>query len=208
MCGVSTDGTLMSRVIEVDDDLQATLAVIRVLDDLHVPYVIGGSLASSTHGIARSTRDADLMADLRGHHVAPFIAVLQREFYVSEEAVREAIVHRRSFNLIHLQSGFKVDMFVKPESAFAQSQFDRRKPQSVFADPTPQVFVLSPEDILLNKLVWYKEGGGVSDRQWNDILGVLKVQGKRLDLVYLKHWAAELGVTELLERVLHDGLQK
>ena len=87
----------MSRVIEVDDDLQATLAVIRILDDLRIPYVIGGSLASSTHGIARSTRDADLMADLRGHHVAPFIAALQRDFYVSDEAVREAIARHRSF---------------------------------------------------------------------------------------------------------------
>ncbi len=197
-------GTLMLRVIEVDEDSQATLAVIETLGRLQIPYVIGGSLASSTHGIARTTRDADIMADMSEQHVQPFVQALGGAFYLSEDAMREAIARRSSFNLIHLTSGFKVDIFIKPRTAFAQSQLERRNTQSVFPEPAPLLYVLSPEDILLNKLVWSKQGGGISDRQWNDVLGVLKVQGSRLDLSYLKQWAAALGITDLLERAFID----
>lgn len=198
----------MLRVIEVDEDSQATLAVIETLDCLQIPYVIGGSLASSTHGIARTTRDADIMADMSEQHVQPLVQALGGAFYLSEDAMREAIARRSSFNLIHLASGFKIDIFIKPRTAFAQLQLERRNTQAVFPEPAPLLYVLSPEDILLNKLVWYKLGGGVSDRQWDDVLGVLKVQGSRLDLSYLKRWAKELNVDDLLERALTEIGQK
>lgn len=184
------------------DPITVTLLVTKELELLGVPYLIGGSLASAVHGVYRATADADLVADLRPEHAAPLARALAGAFYVDEESIAEAIRRRRSFNLIHLDTMFKVDIFVSRARPFDRSQLERRVPQIVGTDPDQVGYFASAEDIVLAKLEWYRMGGEVSERQWRDILGVLKVQGERLDLAYLHHWAGELHVADLLERAL------
>ena len=190
----------------LSEPVAVTLLVIEALEELDVPYLIGGSLASAVHGVARATVDTDLVADLHSQHAAPLAQALGDAFYVDVEAIQDAIRRRSSFNVIHLETMFKVDIFVCKRRPFDQAQFERRRAQVIAIDPERTAYVASPEDTVLTKLEWYRMGHEVSDRQWRDVLGVLRVQGERLDLAYLRRWGAALGVTELLEQALaHTG---
>jgi hypothetical protein len=187
------------------DPLTVTLLVVDALETLGVSYLIGGSLASAIHGVLRATLDADLVADLRLEHAEPLARTLGDAFYVDTEAIREAIHHQSSFNVIHLETMFKVDVFVLKGRPFDQTQFERRIAQVVTTEPERTAYVASAEDTILTKLEWYRLGGEVSERQWNDVIGVLKVQRDRLDYGYLRRWAVEIGVGNLLERVLVEA---
>lgn len=188
------------------EPLEVILQVIDVLDDLDVPYWIGGSLAVAVHGVARSTLDADLVADLKVKHVEPFAGALEDIFYLDIEMIKDAIMRRSSFNIIHRVTMFKVDVFVLKDRDFDQSQLLRREKQIVTMEPDRMAHVCTPEDLVLVKLERYRMGGEVSDRQWLDILGVLKAQSGKLDREYLREWAVELGVSDLLDRAFVEAL--
>ena len=184
--------------------LQVTLLVTNLLDELGVPYVIGGSMASIIHGMLRTTMDVDIVANIQPEQVASFITSLQDAFYVDEQMIRQAIQRRSSFNLIHLSTMFKVDIFIPKGRPFDQQQLNRRIAESVGPDSDEQIWVLSAEDVILAKLEWFRLGGEISERQWRDILGVVKTQQPTLDIDYLKQWAQSLGVTDLMERALKE----
>ncbi len=183
-----------------------TLLVTHTLEQLGIPYAVGGSLASSLHGVMRSTLDVDIVADMKLEHIPPLVAALSKEFYADDEMMRDAIERHSSFNLIHYETAFKVDIFIRKTRAFDQMQLERRRISVIATDPEQSVYVVSPEDIILAKLEWYRLGGEVSDRQWRDVLGVLKTRAGDLDLAYLRQWAGELKVSDLLERVLSDAV--
>jgi hypothetical protein len=184
---------------------QVTRRVVAALDVAGVRYFLGGSVASALYGEARSTRDIDFVAAMMPHHVEPFLAALGNAFYADATAIGAAVVARRSFNVIHLDTMVKADIFISKADAFGRSQFTRRRARQLSQGDPAAIYVASAEDTLLAKLQWYRDGGGVSDRQWNDVLGVLKVQGATLDRAYLEEWARQLGLTDLLRRALEDA---
>ena len=188
------------------EQIAVTTIVADALEALGVLYAIGGSFASALHGVMRATMDADLVADMRQEHVAPFVQALGEAFYADAEMMREAIGQHKSFNLIHLDTTFKVDVFVARPRDFDRAQLARRQLHLLAEDPERRAYVASAEDTVLAKLEWYWLGGQASDRQWRDALGVLKVQGQRLDLAYMRHMAAGLGVQDLLERALEESV--
>lgn len=184
------------------DPIEVTMIVVNALDALDVRYVIGGSLASAVHGVVRATMDADLVADLQMKHAEPLVHTLGNAFYADEMMIHDAIQQHASFNLIHLETMFKVDVFVAKPRSFDRAQLSRRKLHMLSEASNARAYVTSAEDIILSKLEWYQMGDFISDRQWQDVLGVLKVQGDRLDLDYLHRMAAILDVTNLLTRAL------
>lgn len=187
------------------ESVSVLMLVVEVFERLYIPYLVGGSMASAVYGVARSTLDADIVADIRQEQVGALVTALGEAFYADDEMIRGAIQNRSSFNLIHLKTMFKVDVFIRKERPFDRIQFKRRIEQVLVADPEQKAFMSSAEDIILAKLEWYRSGGEVSDRQWRDILGVLKVQTGRLDLDYLREWAVELKVIDLLQRALKES---
>lgn len=187
------------------DPLRVALAAARILEGLGVPYVTAGSFASSVHGEPRSTDDVDLVVDLRPAHAARLAAALRREWYVSEEAVREAIALGTSFNAIHLATGVKVDVFVVGKDRFDAHRVASGTAVPVAAEPGAVLRVDTAEHTVLRKLEWFRRGGESSDRQWRDIVGVLRTQGARLDRKELANWAEPLGVTDLLAQALAEA---
>ncbi len=184
--------------------LQATRQVADVLEKLGVRYVVCGSLASSAHGMVRTTMDADLIADLRQEHVVRLVDFLKDTFYIDDEMIRSSITHRRSFNIIHLESMFKVDIFIPAQREFDQNQLSRRQETKVGFEKV-SLFILSPEDVVLAKLEWYRLGGEVSDQQWRDILGVLIIKQDQLDHLYMQQMADQMNTADLLERALDEA---
>ncbi len=184
------------------EGLRVAFLVLEVLDRLGVPYHIGGSYASAVHGIPRQTQDVDLVVDLRKDLVRDLVQALAGEFYVDDDAVARAVKERGSCNLVHLTTGIKINLFVKGSTAFDMAEFDRRVTVRLGEETPREVFVKSAEDTLLRKLLWYRLGGEASDRQWEDVGGILSVQAERLDMAYLRDWADRLGVRDLLDRLL------
>lgn len=184
----------------------AFLRLLEVLDRLEIPYMVAGSAASSTYGISRATADVDLVARLTREDADALVNALESEFYIDAGEVRDAISRNRAFNVIHLGSSFKFDIFVLTDDGYQQMQFSRRRwtVSAVFGGDPIEFAVSAPEDLILSKLRWYRQGGEVSERQWNDVLSVVSVQRQILDLDYLSTWARYLGVDDLLEAALRE----
>lgn len=187
-----------------NEPIEVTLKVTGVLETLNVPYLIAGSLASTLYGMVRSTQDSDIITEMRLEHIQPFVAALQHEFFIDEEMIAEAIQRHSSFNIIHRDTMFKVDVFMPRQRPFHRSQLMRAQRQTFNLEAEVSAYFASAEDTILSKLEWYRLGGEVSDRQWRDLLGVLKTREGELDLDYLRKWATELKVADLLERALKE----
>ena len=188
-------------MITEDESITVTLRVVAELERLSIDYFVGGSMASSVHGRPRTTDDVDIVAAISQSRVEDLAHGLEKEFFVDADMIREAIRRRASFNIIHLATMLKVDVFVLGDDDFALAEMQRRAPVPLRGT---RVWFSSPEDIVLEKLNWYQKGQGISERQWRDVLGVIAVQGARLDLPYLRLSAAQRGLLDLLERALAE----
>jgi hypothetical protein len=172
------------------------------LDQVGLDYMVVGSLASSAHGLPRATRDADVLVVIAPYQVHRLAALLRPGFYISEEAALDAIRHGASFNAIHEDTFYQIDLFVFKPTPFNRAQFERR--EQIEIDPERKITMpfQSAEDTILSKLDWFRKGNKVSERQWQDVLGILRAQGEQLDHKYLRYWAANLGVDDLLQRAI------
>jgi len=184
------------------EPIAVTLLVTRVFEELNIHYMIGGSLASTVYGMVRTTQDVDIVAEMELNHIQPFITALQGDFFLDVELITTSIREKSSFNIIHRRTMFKVDVFIPSKSPFQQSQLTRAQRLTILNEPEVSVKFASPEDTILAKLEWFRKGGEVSERQWRDVLGILKVRAGILDLEYLRKWARELDISDLLEKAL------
>lgn len=186
--------------------LAALCPVVDVFERLGIPYHIGGSVAASTFGESRSTMDVVLVAAIEFRDATPIADALRGTYYADAELILEAIRYRSSFNVIYLPQYFKVDVFIRQNTPYAQAAFARFSLAKLVSSGSPREFrFATPEDIVLQKLDWFRKGGEASERQWMDILGVLRVQGGRLDVDYMHRWSREIRVDDLLARAFAEA---
>ena len=182
---------------------EALRTVIAAFDQLEIRYAAGGSVASSLYGNYRLTNDVDFLVEIAGDQIDEFVRLLGSEFYADGEMMREAFRAGRPCNVIHMRTAFKFDLFPALQQNFSNSQLDRRTYEvSNFFGELVEFAVTSAEDVLLSKLRWYRLGGESSEQQWKDVVGIVAVRKANLDEAYLHRWAKELGVADLLHRIL------
>jgi alkanesulfonate monooxygenase SsuD/methylene tetrahydromethanopterin reductase-like flavin-dependent oxidoreductase (luciferase family) len=174
------------------------------LERLGIPYHVGGSVASSAHGMYRASADVDFVIDPTPEQLEALARVLEPAFYVSRSAMAEALSRRSTFNAIHDSTSFKIDFFIKGPAPFDSEELRRSIRQVVGAERMHTVLIKSPEDTILRKLEWYRRGGEVSERQWQDVLSILAAMRGLLDESHLDRWAGELNVSDLLDRARRE----
>lgn len=182
------------------DPIRTTLRVAEIFEDLDIPYYVAGSVAGNILGEVRATKDVDFVADLREPLIEPLFAAMKDEFDVSESFLRESIRERRIFSTMYLPEYFKADIFPMRDTPLAREQMNRRIRVLFARDPHRTVSMLTPEDLILSKLDWYRQGHEISDMQWRDIQGVLKIHAGRLDEEYLRRAAESIGLRGLLDK--------
>ena len=183
--------------------IEALDPLITAFDQFGIHYYIGGSVSSSVHGMARKTQDIDVIADIQPTQVRALAGLLQNEYYLDEQAWKDAIRHEQAYNVIHLNTMMKIDLMPFKRRAFTREVAQRAQAYTLEAGTRP-LNIASAEDAILTKLEWFQMGGRTSGRQWNDILEIIRRQGNALDLAYLRRWAETLGVRNLLEQALTE----
>jgi len=172
------------------------IQAVEILDQLNIPYIVTGALAVSFYGLPRTTHDIDLVVELERRHVTPLVKAFSKEFYISSKAVQEAISRSLVFNVIDPQSGLKIDFWIARPEAFDRERFRRRRQETVF---NRSLWLPSPEDVILSKLLWYKQSE--IDKHFMDAKGVWEVMVGSLDTSYLQEWAERLSVADSLARL-------
>lgn len=174
--------------------------LVRLLDQAQIPYMVAGSMGSSIHGRPRATQDADVVIDPTEDQLGSLLALLGQDYYVSRDAAWDAFRHRTMFNIIDLVGGWKADLILRKDRPFSRQEFERRRQIDALGQ---RLWAVSPEDTILSKLEWMK--GRESDVQYADALGVAVAQGRDLDVEYLRRWAGQLGVENMLSRLLKEA---
>lgn len=177
--------------------LAPLIEVLGLLEQLGIIYLLGGSFASSIHGVPRGTRDADLLVELSREQARALAEGLGPAYYSDVAMMEDSLARGISFNVIHIATSFKIDFFPAGRGDFERSELARRQREPL---GDHYAFVSTAEDTLLAKLRWYREGGECSDTQWRDIMGIVEVRADSLDDAYLEQWARDLGLGGLLER--------
>lgn len=181
------------------DAIAVATLVANAIEAANGSYFVGGSLASSLQGEPRATNDIDMVVELPLGRIGEFVAALGKDFEVDIDMLRDALLHGRSCNIFYLPVVMKVDLFAVGSSQYDEVEFARRRRVPVRSSGEA-LLIKTPEDTVLRKLLWYREGGGVSERQWRDVIEVLRVSGGAMDRGYLQQWSRRLGIAELLER--------
>ena len=178
--------------------------MIKAFEQLSISYYIGGSVASSIYGMARATMDIDIVADIKKHHVPKLKEKLDKKYYIDEDMILDAIQTTSSFNLIHFDTALKIDIFIYRDEPHQRKAIERKVKDQLDEELDFEYYFLAPEDIIIAKLQWFEQGNRVSERQWFDITGVIKVQGENLDIRYLKTWSKKLGLFSLLQKAFSE----
>ena len=172
--------------------------VIEAFNRLQIPYLVTGSVASMAYGEPRLTNDIDIVAGIVEANIPGLLSAFpQEDFYLSEDAVRDAVRRRDQFNIIHPASGLKVDVIIRKDTAFDRSRFSRA--QTIRPVATYQALFASPEDVILKKMEYYREGG--SEKHLRDIAGMLRVSAGDIDKAYVDEWAANLGLIPIWDAI-------
>jgi hypothetical protein len=190
---------------ELPELIAALNPVVTACNRLGIRYYVGGSVASSFHGAARSTMDVDLVCELTADQVTEFVSDFHHVFYFSEAAIRDAIQRKSCFNLIHLATSFKVDVFVSRRRPFDRACMDRATTETLGSMPTLTVRIATAEDSIVSKLEWYRKTNETSDRQWDDVTRLIRLLGSDADLGRLTAMSESVGVDDLLRRLLQEN---
>ena len=189
-----------------NDLIQSIEPLVQVFNQLGILYYIGGSVASSVYGMPRATQDIDLVTDLQAKHVNFLEEQLKSAYYIDKEMILNAIENKGSFNLLHFDTMMKIDIFLMKDEPYHKMAFERKREDTLDEeDNSLKFFLATSEDIILSKLDWYRLGDYISEQQWRDIQGILKVQTESLDIDYLYRWATKLDLKQLLEKAFGDA---
>jgi hypothetical protein len=195
--------TFSNREVKMLNETQLIALVAQRLEELKIPYIVGGAVASIIHGEERLTKDADIVIRILPFQIPRFVKAFEMDFVVSADAVQDSLVRRYAFNIIHIESAYKIDFYpISDEDEMEISAFARRQRIDIGVG---EIWLSSAEDVILAKLKWSRKGGEVSEKQWRDVLGVLKVQGERLGFAYLEQMAGRFGLADLLIRARNDA---
>jgi hypothetical protein len=185
------------KIRTMKSEKEIFLEVINTLEHLNIPYMIGGSVAAIAYGEPRLTLDMDVIVKINAEQAKKLSNSFGQEYYVSLDSILDALASHGHFNIIQSEAGVKVDFYVLQDDPFSQSEFSRKCREAF--DQTKEAVFVSAEDVILKKLEWFKLGQ--SQKHLEDIKGILKISGTKLDCQYINEWASKLGVQETWNRL-------
>lgn len=178
--------------------------LVNAFEKLKIRYLITGSIASMFYGEPRFTNDIDVVADIKEKHIPDLLKLFSEdEFYLSDDAIRDAIINQYQFNIIHPASGLKVDIVIFKDDDFDKSRFSRLRRVSPVEETHANL--ASPEDVIIMKMRYYKEGE--SEKHLRDIASILKISGEDIDRNYIQFWARRFDILDIWKAIL-DKLEK